>query len=101
MCAKSWYWLGKKGQDGAVDQAQQRCERQFNQPLLLGQQCAFHIAALKNRQGHIEGLINWLGSNRFRILSVYITWQGVLAMKMLLITEIQNIETSTQLPSVV
>lgn len=101
MCARSCYWLGKKGQDGAVDQAHQWCERQFNQPLLLGQRCDFHMVALKNRQGHIEGLINWLGSNKFRILSVYITWQGGLAMKMLLITEIQNTETRIHLPSVV
>lgn len=38
MCVRSWYWLGKKGQDGAVDQAHQWCERQFNQLLLFGQQ---------------------------------------------------------------
>lgn len=48
-----------------------------------------------------EDLINWLGSNKFTILSVYITWQGGLAMKMLLITEIQNTETSIHLPSLV
>ena len=37
MCARPWYWLGNKVQDGALDQAHQRCESYFN--LLLNLCC--------------------------------------------------------------
>lgn len=49
-------------------------------------ECFTHSCSEKYMRA-CEDLINLLGSNKFTILSVYITWQGGLAMKMLLITK--------------
>lgn len=88
MGVKTWFWLGTKVPDGALGQAQQQYESYFNLLLnfcCLGKQLTFQMAALKNREGHPG--VQYSGYSLFTS-----DWGGQ-AMKILLIPEIQNIET--------